>query len=129
VVLGYIPVNMPVEKKFSNLQSFGRIVEMMSFVDGLPEMSAEEIEEAAHRMCELPADPERTMSMEEVVFWAGVATGMEICKSMQEDVLDGSSAEKIQAYSSLLAYSTKNALVDLTLEQLEPSKEQLEPSK
>jgi hypothetical protein len=120
--LGYIPVNMPVEKKFSNLQSFGRIVEMMSFVDGLPEMSAEEIEEAAHRMCELPADPERTMSMEEVVFWAGVATGMEICKSMQEDVLDGSSAEKIQAYSSLLAYSTKNALVDLTLEQLEPSK-------
>jgi len=95
---------------------------MISFVDGIPEMSAEEIEETAHRMCELPSDPERTMSMEEVVFWAGLATGMEICKSRQEDLLDGASAEKIQAYSSLLAYSTKNALVDLTLEQLEPSK-------
>jgi hypothetical protein len=113
---------MPVEKKFTDLQSFGRIVEMISFVDGLPEMSTEEIEETAHRMCELPADPERTMSMEEVVFWAGVATGMEVCKNQQEDVLDGASAEKIQAYSSLLAYSTKNALVDLTIEQLEPSK-------
>src|SRR5439155_13795710 len=65
-LLGYIPVNMPVEKKFSDLQSFGRIVEMISFVDGLPEMSAEEIEETAHRMCELPANPERTMNMEEV---------------------------------------------------------------
>jgi len=95
---------------------------MISFVDGIPEMSAEEIEETAHRMCELPSDPERTMSMEEVVFWAGLATGMEICKSRQDDLLDGASAEKIQAYSSLLAYSTKNALVDLTLEQLEPSK-------
>jgi len=42
---------MPVEKKFSDLQSFGRIVEMISFVDGIPEMSAEEIEETAHRMC------------------------------------------------------------------------------
>jgi hypothetical protein len=113
---------MPVEKKFSDLQSFGRIVEMISFVDGIPEMSTEEIEETAHRMCELPSDPERTMSMEEVVFWAGVATGMEICKNTQEDLLDGAAAEKIQAYSSLLAYSTKNALVDLTLEQLEPSK-------
>ena len=115
---------MPVEKQFSNLQSFGRIVEMISFVDGLPQhyYRRENTEEAAHRMCELPANPEHTMSMEEVVFWAGVATGMEVCKSMQEDVLDARSAEKIQAYSSLLAYSTKNALVDLTLEQLEPSK-------
>ena len=95
---------------------------MISFVDGIPAMSTEEIEETAHRMCELPSDPERTMSMEEVVFWAGVATGMEICKNMQEDLLDGASAEKIRAYSSLLAYSTKNALVDLTLEQLETSK-------
>ena len=100
---------MPVQRKFNDLQSFGRIVEMISFVDGLPEMSAEEIGVTAHRMCELPADPERTRSME-------------VCKSMQEDVLDNSSAEKIQAYSSLLAYSTKNALVDLTIEQLEPSK-------
>jgi hypothetical protein len=113
---------MPVEKKISDLQSFGRIVEMISFVDAIPEMSAEEIGDTAQRMCELPSDPERTMSMEEVVFWAGVATGMEVCKSMQEELLDATSAEKIQAYSSLLAYSTKNALVDLTLEQLEPSK-------
>jgi len=57
-----------------------------------------------------------------VVFWAGVSTGMDVSRSMQEDLLDGGSASKIEAYSSLLAYSTKNAVVDITLEQLEPSR-------
>jgi hypothetical protein len=41
---------------------------------------------------------------------------------MDEELLDCHSADRIQAYSSLLAYSTKNAVVDLTLEQLEPTK-------
>ncbi len=74
--------------------------------------------------CQLPANPRNSMSLEEVVFWAGVATGMDLSRSMQEDLLDGGSASKIEAYSSLLAYSTKNAVVDITLERLEPSKVQ-----
>jgi hypothetical protein len=93
----------------------------MSFVDRIKEMTPEEIEEATQKLCELPANAERTMSMEEVVFWAGVATGIDVLKSAQDDLLDDTSAEKIQAYSSLLAYSTKNALIDLTLQELEVS--------
>jgi hypothetical protein len=110
------------ERKFPDLTAFCKIFEVMSFVDRIKEMSPEEIQEATQNFCELPDNSERTMSMEEVVFWAGVATGMEVLKSVQDDLLDDISAEKIQAYSSLLAYSTKNALVELTLQQLETSR-------
>jgi hypothetical protein len=47
---------------------------------------------------------------------------MDVLKSVQDDLLDDISAQKIQAYSSLLAYSTKNALVELTLQELETSR-------
>jgi hypothetical protein len=112
----------PMERRFTDLTAFCKIFEVMSFVERIKELTPEEIEEATQKLCELPENAERTMSMEEVVFWAGVATGMEVLKSVQEDLLDDTSAEKIQAYSSLLAYSTKNALVDLTLQELEISK-------
>jgi len=112
---------MAAENNTRDLQAFSRIFEVMSFVDRIQELSPEEIEETAHRLCQLPANPRNSMSLEEVVFWAGVATGMDLSRSMQEDLLDGGSASKIEAYSSLLAYSTKNAVVDITLEQLEPN--------
>jgi len=113
---------MAVERNFRNWQAFSRIFEMMTFVDRIQELTPEEREETAYRLCELPANPEHTMSLEEVVFWAGVATGMDVFRSTQEELLDDHCADRIQAYSSLLAYSTKSAVVDLTLEQLEPSK-------
>jgi len=113
---------MPAEKITRDLEAFSRIFELMSFVDRIQELSPEEISETAHRLCQLPANPENSMSLEEVVFWAGVATGMDLSRSMQEDLLDEGSANKIEAYSSLLAYSTKNAVVDITLQQIEPSK-------
>lgn len=112
---------MPTERPVRDLEAFSRIFELMSFVDRIEELTPEEISETAHRLCQLPANPDSTMSMEEVVFWAGVATGMELSRRMQEDLLDEGSAIKIEAYSSLLAYSTKNAVVDITLQQLEPS--------
>src|SRR5437867_1435220 len=113
---------MAAEKITRELQAFSRIFDVLSFVDRIQEGSPEEIEETAHRLCQLPANPGNSMSLEEVVFWAGVSTGIHVSRSMQEDLLDGGSASKIEAYSSLLAYSTKNAVVDITLEQLDPSK-------
>ncbi|HEV2715532.1 MAG TPA: hypothetical protein VGU64_09740 [Terriglobales bacterium] len=113
---------MPAEKTIHDLEAFSRIFEVMSFADRIQELSPEEIEETAHRLCQLPANPEKSMSLQEVVFWAGVATGMDLSRSVQDDLLDGGSANKIEAYSSLLAYSTKNAVVDITLDQLEPVK-------
>ncbi len=62
---------MAAENNTRDLQAFSRIFEVMSFVDRIQELSPEEIEETAHRLCQLPANPRNSMSLEEVVFWAG----------------------------------------------------------
>ena len=59
------------------------------------------------------------MSMEEVVFWAGVASGMEYWRHAEEDTLDPADAEKMLVFSSIFAHSMKNAIVDLALGDLE----------
>jgi hypothetical protein len=59
------------------------------------------------------------MSMEEVVFWAGVATGMELSLRVEEGTFDPESAEKILLFSSLFEHSTKTAIVDLALRKME----------
>src|SRR5438132_465822 len=87
---------MGLEANFRNWQSFFRIFEVMSFVDKIQDLTPEEIQETAHRLCELPVNPSRTMSLEEVTFWAGVSTGMEFCRNMDEELLDCSSADRIQ---------------------------------
>src|SRR5438094_884416 len=94
---------MAAENNTRNLQAFSRIFEVMSFVDRIQELSPEEIEETAHRLCQLPANPGNSMSLEEVVFWAGVSTGMDVSRSMQEDLLDGGSASKIEAVENIAA--------------------------
>jgi hypothetical protein len=106
-----------------NWKAFSRIVEVMGFVDDLPELSSDEIRETASKLCDLPTDPDSTMSMEEVLFWSGVASGMDVCRQTQEEVLDQGSADKILLYASLLAHSTKNAIVDLALDELETSEQ------
>jgi hypothetical protein len=59
------------------------------------------------------------MSMEEVVFWAGVATGIEYSRHADEDTVDPISAEKMLVFSSIFAHSVKNAVVDLALGDIE----------
>ncbi|GAC1431694.1 MAG: hypothetical protein NVS1B11_01210 [Terriglobales bacterium] len=102
-----------------NIEGFARIIEVMSFVDDLRDLSSDEVKQTTQRLCELPADPNRAMSMEEVVFWAGVATGMDASRQAQEETLDPATMDKMFLYSSLLAHSTKNAVVDMTLQQME----------
>jgi len=113
---------MKIQEPVRNLQPFCKIFEVMAFLDRISDLSPEEIHETAMGLCELPANPEKSLSMEEVVFWAGLATGLEFARQSQEGVLDDESLERIEAYSGLLAYSTKNAVVDLTLEGLERSR-------
>ena len=103
-----------------NIEGFARIIEVMSFVDELSHLPSDEVQQTTERLCELPADPNRAMSMEEVVFWAGVATGMDAFRHAQKGSLD--SMDKMFVYSSLLAHSTKNAVIDMTLQQMESSK-------
>lgn len=110
---------MPLDKNIRDWQAFSRIVEVMSFIDRVPELSPEEIRSAAEKLCELPADPQHTMSMEEVIFWAGVATGMDVCRTTDQELMDEATADKFNVYASLFAYSTRNAVVDLALQQLE----------
>jgi len=104
-------------------QGFTRIVEIMTFLDDIGAHSSSEIREAISNFCDLPPNPAQTMSLEEVVFWAGVATGMECERHASEgEGLDRDSAEKMLVYSSIFAHSMKNAIVDLALGELEPEK-------
>jgi hypothetical protein len=105
-------------------QGFTRILEIMSLVDDIGDRSPEEIRQTVARLCELPPNPGQTMSLEEVVFWAGVASGMEFWRDTEEESLDPSVAEKMLVFSSIFAHSMKNAIVDLALGELEPEAEQ-----
>jgi hypothetical protein len=105
-------------------QGFTRILEIMSFLDELGEHSAGDIRETIEKFCELPPNPGQTMSLEEVVFWAGVANGMEFWRHAEEDTIDPSTAEKMLVFSSIFAHSMKNAIVDLALGELDPEVQQ-----
>jgi hypothetical protein len=108
-------------------QGFSRILEIMSFVDELSDSTPEEIRETVAKLCELPMNPAETMSMEEVVFWAGIAAGMELWQKAEEDMIDAPTAEKMQVFASFFGYSTKNAIVDLALGQIETEEQPMWP--
>ena len=101
-------------------QGFTRILEILSFVDEIEERSPQDIEEAVAKVCELPPNPGQTMSMEEVVFLAGMASGMEFWQHVEEDTIDANTAEKMLIFTSIFSHSMKNAIVDLALGELEP---------
>jgi hypothetical protein len=101
-------------------QGFSRILEIMSFVEEIEESDPEEVRETADDLCELPPTPGQTMSLEEVVFWAGVSTGMELWRHAEEETLDPLTAEKMLVFSSIFSHSIRNAIVDMALGQLEP---------
>ena len=101
-------------------QGFSRILEVMSLVDDIPDATPEQIRETVEKLCELPVNPGETMSMEEVVFWAGIAAGIELWQKADEEMIDAVTAEKIQVFASFFGYSTKNAIVDLALGEIEP---------
>lgn len=121
----YLPVNAMMKLETANgrdWQGFTRILEIMSFVDEIGEQSEIDIQRAVDKFCELPSDPGQTMSLEEVVFWAGVASGMEFWRHAEEETVDPATAEKMLVFSSIFAHSMKNAIVDLALGELEPDK-------
>ena len=99
-------------------QGFSRILELMTFVDEVEERSPEEVRQALERFCQLPPNPGQTMSLEEVVFWAGVASGMEFSQFAREQANPGFE-EKMLLFASLFAHSMKNAIVDLAIGELE----------
>ncbi len=107
---------------FTNYEAFSRIIEMMSLMERVHELSPEDVRGTTEEICDLPENPQQSMSMEEVVFWAGLATGMEVCRNFEEGFLDAETAEKLMTYSSLFAYSTRNAVVELVLQELEPGR-------
>ena len=99
-------------------QGFSRILELMTFMDEVQERSPEEVRQGLERFCQLPSNPGQTMSLEEVVFWAGVASGMEFSQYSREQP-DPSFEEKMLLFASLFAHSIKNAIVDLAIGELE----------
>ena len=119
-------------------QGFSRLLEVMSFVDEVDSFNPEESREILERLCQIPPCPGQTMSMEEVVFWAGVAVGMQLSQHAEDGGVDAETAEKvfifssislirrgrisgssIRIFSSIFEHSTKNAIVDLALGDIE----------
>jgi hypothetical protein len=100
-------------------QGFSRILEIISFVDDLDSIPPEEVREIGESFCDLPPDPGKSMTLEEVVFWAGFAAGMEFNRHAEDENVDPATAEKVLTFSSLFSHSVKNAIVDLALGQLE----------
>jgi hypothetical protein len=100
-------------------QGFSRILEVMSFVGEIETFGPEETREVMEKLCQLPPCPGQTMSMEEVVFWAGVAVGMQISQHAEEGRIDTETEEKILVFASVFEHSTKNAIVDLALGEME----------
>ena len=100
-------------------QGFSRILEVMSFVDEIDNFSPDEAREVMDKLCQLPPCPGQTMSMEEVVFWAGVAVGMQVSQQAEEGSVDSETEEKVLVFSSIFEHSTKNAIVDLALGEME----------
>jgi hypothetical protein len=101
-------------------QGFTRILEVLSLLDEIRQRSPEDICEAIDGFCELPPNAGQTVSMEEVVFWAGIATGMELQGHTEEGTVDEAVAEKMLIFSSIFAHSMKSAIVDLALGELDP---------
>jgi len=101
-------------------QGFTRILEVMTFLDEIEERSPSEVCDAVEGFCELPPNPGHSMSMEEVVFWSGVASGMEFWRHAEEESIDAATAEKMLIFASIFSHSMKNAIVDLALGELEP---------
>jgi hypothetical protein len=99
-------------------RGFSRILEVMTFLEEIADCSAGEVRQALEEFCELPPNPGQTMSLEEVVFWAGVASGMEFSRYAQEQA-DPGSEQKMLLFASLFAHSMKNAIVDLAIGELE----------
>jgi hypothetical protein len=101
-------------------QGFTRILEVMTFLDEIEERSPHEVRDTVEGFCELPSNPGQSMSMEEVVFWSGVASGMEFWRHAEAETVDSATAEKMLIFSSIFSHSMKNAIVDLALGELEP---------
>lgn len=100
-------------------QGFSHILEIMSFLDEIEDNSPDQIRASVDRFCHLPPNPGQTMSLEEVVFWAGVASGMEFMRYNEEEIMDPASTEKMLLFASIFSQSMKNAIVDLALGELE----------
>jgi len=100
-------------------QGVSRILEVMSFVGEIDTFNPEETRGIMERLCQLPPCPGQTMSMEEVVFWAGVAVGMQVSQHAEEGGIDAETEEKVLVFSSIFEHSTKNAIVDLALGEME----------
>jgi hypothetical protein len=100
-------------------QGFSRILEVMSFIDEIDNFRPDETREVMEKLCQLPPCAGETMSMEEVVFWAGVAVGMQVAQHAEEGKVDSETEEKVLVFSSIFEHSTKNAIVDLALGEME----------
>ncbi|HET7442187.1 MAG TPA: hypothetical protein VFJ47_12865 [Terriglobales bacterium] len=99
--------------------TYSHIVNVMWLMENLPALSAEELDGELTRVLESSENVRHTMTLDEIVFWAGIATGLNLSRSVETGELEPHIRERIAKYAALFAECTKSAVVEMTIRDLE----------
>lgn len=99
--------------------TYSRIVHFMTVVETLSDLSPEELDLQLGKACQQSDRAKQAMTLDEVVFWAGIATGLKLSEAVEAGKVDPNIRDRVAAYASLFAESTKSAVVEMTLRDLE----------
>lgn len=112
-------MNIDTRKHLPCWSAYSHIVNVMWLMENLPALSPEELDGELTRALENSENVRHTMTLDEIVFWAGMATGLNLSRSAESGQLDPSIRDRIARYAALFAESTKSAVVEMTIRDLE----------
>jgi hypothetical protein len=112
-----MPIHTPEHASCWN--TYSHIVHLMSLVETLSDLSREELDLLLGRVGEQWARASQTTTLDEVVLWAGIATGLKLSRAVEAGTVDPEIRDRVASYASLFAESTKSAVVEMTLRDLE----------
>lgn len=100
-------------------RTYSRILNLMTLMETLPDLSPEEREDAISKLCEQSENARHSMTLDEIVFWAGIATGLQLSRNVEAANVDPELRDRVACFATLFAESTKSAVVEMTIRDLE----------
>ena len=99
--------------------TYSRILNLMVLMETLPDLSPGEQAEAVSKVCEQSENARHSMTLDEIVFWAGMASGLELSRNLEAGKVDPDIRDRVACFATLFAESTKSAVVEMTIRDLE----------
>ena len=99
--------------------TYSRILNLMTLMESLPDLSPAERDEAISKLCEQSENCRHSMTLDEVVFWAGIATGLQLSRNVEAGNVDPDARDRVACFATLFSESTKSAVVEMTIRDLE----------